>query len=110
MSTQAKCGTTGSVGDFAEITAWTLNLNQAAIDVSSMGLGYRSYVGCLLDADGTISTVVPCGGVGAKAGLKLETSDSSYTFDAILSSVKVDVDVKGVARYDYTFYSTGTLA
>ena len=62
--TTAVCGTTGTISLGGEVTKWTLNLNLALQEATSMSSsGNKEYIGCLKDADFTFDTLVACGGI-----------------------------------------------
>ena len=110
MATTADCGSTGSVSLGGEITSWTLNLNQDALEATSMASGgFKEFIGCLKDADGTFTTLVPCGAIGASAGVVFTNDKGTWTMDIIITNLSTEVDVNGVVTFNYTFVSTGAI-
>jgi hypothetical protein len=111
MATTAKCGSSGSVSLGGEITSWILNLNQDALEATSMAsAGFKEFIGCLQDADGEFTTLVPCGAVGAAAGVTFTNDKGTWTMDIIITNISTKVDVNGVVTFRYTFVSTGAIS
>ena len=110
MSTTAVCGMNGSVSLGGEITSWILNLNVDALDATSMSSGgFKEYIACLKDADGEFTTLVPCGAVGASAGVVFTNDKGTWTMDIIITNINTEVAVDGVVTFRYTFVSTGAV-
>ena len=108
--TTAVCGTTGTISLGGEVTKWTLNLNLALQEATSMSSsGNKEYIGCLKDADFTFDTLVACGGIGASAGVVFTNDKGSWTFDAIIDSISTTVDVNGIVTFTYGGKSTGAI-
>ena len=110
MATASKCGSTGSVNGFGEIIKWTLNLNQEALEATSMDSGgVKEYIACLKSADGSFSSLVPGGAIGAHAGVTFTNDLDSWTMDIIITDLKTTVDVNAVVSFEHTFESTGAI-
>lgn len=110
MATASKCGTTGSISLGGEISKWTLNLNEEAPEVTSMSSdGYKEYIGCLKDADGSFETYVPCGAVGASSAVTFTNDIDSYTMNIIITSLVCDDTVHDAVKFTYNFVSTGAI-
>lgn len=110
MATGAKCGSTGSVSLGGEITKWTLNINQDFPEATSMASsGNKEFVPCLKDADFSFDTLIPCGAVGASAGVVFTNDFGTWTFDCIIDSIATTVDVAGVITFTYGGKSTGAI-
>lgn len=112
-------GKTGSltVGGTAQpLTDWSIDIKSENIDTTNFGdAGYQTNLAGIGGAEITASG--PYDGtagstVGTSGNFVLATSTDvgapSYTVAARISSIKIDVNVKGVAQISYTASSNGT--
>jgi predicted secreted protein len=111
MATTAVCGSTGSTSLGGEVTRWTLNLNQDTPEVTSMNsAGYKEYISCLRDADGTLTSYTSLGAIGAHASVVLTAgTKGTFTMNIIVTSLSTEVDANGVVTFNYSFVSTGAI-
>lgn len=114
-------GKTGSltVGGTAQpLTDWSIDIKSENIDTTNFGdAGYQTNLAGVGGAEITASG--PYDGtagstVGTSGNFVLATSTDggapSYTVAARISSIKIDVNVKGVAQISYTASSNGTFS
>jgi hypothetical protein len=112
-------GKTGSltVGGTAQpLTDWSIDIKSENIDTTNFSdVGYQTNLAGVGGAEITASG--PYDGtagstVGTSGNFVLATSTDvgapSYTVAARISSIKIDVNVKGVAQISYTASSNGT--
>lgn len=108
MATSAKCGSTGSISLGGEISNWSLDLNEDIPDVTSMSSsGYKEYIPCLKDANGTFDSFTSIGAIGARAGVDFVNDIETITCDIIITDVTLTTDVADKVTFKYTFVSTG---
>jgi len=111
-------GRTGSItvgGSSQPLNQWGLDYKCDPIETTNFdSKGYAEHVYGIRSAD--ISASGPYdGSAGAQPGtgdkvtfaLSTGTGGPSFSIDAVLTSVKIDVDVKDVAKISYTATSTG---
>lgn len=111
-------GRTGSVsigGTSQPLNQWSLDYKCDAIETTNFSSnGYAEHVYGIRSADISASgpydgTAGSQPGVGDSVAFVLTTATGgpSFTIPAVLTSVKIDVDTKDVAKVAYTATSTG---
>lgn len=110
MSTNAKCGTTGSISLGGEIKNWELVLEEDIPDATSMlSAGKKEYIPCLKSASGSFESLIPCGAIGAHAGVEFINATNTYTLDIIVTDITLTDNVEDAIIFKYSFVSTGTV-
>lgn len=113
MATTAVCGHTGSVsigGGAGEVVSWTLDFNEDIPEATSMAsAGFKEYIACLKDANGTFITLKPMGTIGAHAAATFINDNETFTLNVIVTDIAVGMPVDGRREITYTFVSTGAV-